>query len=496
MTVGGTRSAAATGAATADRPDPARGRAPPGSWRRRCGGSSGLGRAEPRADRQRGGASVHRPWPGRTSGAIRSGQPGRARIGTTDASPNGRLSAWLSASTSGMGRAVRRRAWAATSRASASGASTPVAIDLPVKKAEDVVGQVPDDRPGPARRPAARRSPSVASRTAAGSRASPPPRPEPTTPALVLLQLPAPPARQARAGGGADEPLAGDPLPGPAAVGRGGPVRPDRAAARRRAAPPRRRARHVPAPRPHAETGPRRRARPGRRLPPAGEPRDRVRQGAPHRSGMDKATYPGLYPRRRDDTGGWSRGRTEDARRRAQSGLALTLRCTDGSPDPAFPHRSARSPCRLGRKEHHCQTWPAAVARSPSPSRSRRSSSRWFRSWPIPPRRRPGINRFLYALGQVESGGSYTARNPSSGAYGKYQIMPSNWPAWAKLYVGSSTRPVDAAEPGDGGPRQGHRPVELARHVAERRPLVADRLRRHEPGPLVELLARTTSTSS
>jgi hypothetical protein len=53
----------------------------------------------------------------------------------------------------------------------------------------------------------------------------------------------------------------------------------------------------------------------------------------------------------------------------------------------------------------------------------------------------PGINRFLYALGQVESGGSYTARNPSSGAYGKYQIMPSNWPVWAKLYVGSSSAP-------------------------------------------------------
>jgi len=53
----------------------------------------------------------------------------------------------------------------------------------------------------------------------------------------------------------------------------------------------------------------------------------------------------------------------------------------------------------------------------------------------------PGINRFLYALGQVESGGRYTARNPSSGAYGKYQILPSNWPVWAKLYVGSSSAP-------------------------------------------------------
>ena len=53
----------------------------------------------------------------------------------------------------------------------------------------------------------------------------------------------------------------------------------------------------------------------------------------------------------------------------------------------------------------------------------------------------PGIDRFLYALGQVESGGSYTARNPISGAYGKYQIMPASWAAWAKLYLGSSTAP-------------------------------------------------------
>ena len=53
----------------------------------------------------------------------------------------------------------------------------------------------------------------------------------------------------------------------------------------------------------------------------------------------------------------------------------------------------------------------------------------------------PGVNRFLYALGRVESGGNYYARNATSGAYGKYQIMPSNWPGWAKLYIGSSTAP-------------------------------------------------------
>ncbi|MDP9483078.1 MAG: transglycosylase family protein [Chloroflexota bacterium] len=52
-----------------------------------------------------------------------------------------------------------------------------------------------------------------------------------------------------------------------------------------------------------------------------------------------------------------------------------------------------------------------------------------------------GINRFLRALGEVESRGNYEARNSKSGAYGKYQIMPANWPGWAKKYLGSATAP-------------------------------------------------------
>jgi Transglycosylase-like domain len=51
----------------------------------------------------------------------------------------------------------------------------------------------------------------------------------------------------------------------------------------------------------------------------------------------------------------------------------------------------------------------------------------------------PGLFRFMYAMGQVESGGNYYARNASSGAYGKYQIMPSNWPSWAGRYLGDSS---------------------------------------------------------
>lgn len=56
----------------------------------------------------------------------------------------------------------------------------------------------------------------------------------------------------------------------------------------------------------------------------------------------------------------------------------------------------------------------------------------------------PNIDRFLYALGKVESGGSYTARNASSGAYGKYQIMPASWRGWAKAYLGSASAPQTA----------------------------------------------------
>lgn len=49
-----------------------------------------------------------------------------------------------------------------------------------------------------------------------------------------------------------------------------------------------------------------------------------------------------------------------------------------------------------------------------------------------------GLARLMAAVGSVESGGNYKARNPVSGAYGKYQIMPANWPAWARRYLGDA----------------------------------------------------------
>src|SRR6476659_7430747 len=44
----------------------------------------------------------------------------------------------------------------------------------------------------------------------------------------------------------------------------------------------------------------------------------------------------------------------------------------------------------------------------------------------------------MNAIGRVESGGDYSARNPVTGAIGKYQILPSNWRAWARLYLGNA----------------------------------------------------------
>lgn len=41
------------------------------------------------------------------------------------------------------------------------------------------------------------------------------------------------------------------------------------------------------------------------------------------------------------------------------------------------------------------------------------------------------LDAFMQAIAEQESGGSYTAHNPG-GAYGKYQIMPSNWGPWAE----------------------------------------------------------------
>lgn len=42
------------------------------------------------------------------------------------------------------------------------------------------------------------------------------------------------------------------------------------------------------------------------------------------------------------------------------------------------------------------------------------------------------IDVFMAALSAQESGGNPQARNPSTGAYGQWQILESNWPSWAQ----------------------------------------------------------------
>lgn len=56
----------------------------------------------------------------------------------------------------------------------------------------------------------------------------------------------------------------------------------------------------------------------------------------------------------------------------------------------------------------------------------------------------PGLARFMAAVAKVESSGDYYARN-ASGAYGRYQIMPSSWRAWAGRYLlDANARPTPA----------------------------------------------------
>ena len=43
-----------------------------------------------------------------------------------------------------------------------------------------------------------------------------------------------------------------------------------------------------------------------------------------------------------------------------------------------------------------------------------------------------GREAFINAIAGQESGGNYNAENGDTGAYGKYQILPSNWPSWAE----------------------------------------------------------------
>ena len=73
-----------------------------------------------------------------------------------------------------------------------------------------------------------------------------------------------------------------------------------------------------------------------------------------------------------------------------------------------------------------------------------------------------------------ESGGDYAARNRLSGAYGKYQIMPSSWRAWADRYLGDPNAIPTPANQELVAEGQGPIAVQRSRKLAARRLLVAD----------------------
>ena len=51
--------------------------------------------------------------------------------------------------------------------------------------------------------------------------------------------------------------------------------------------------------------------------------------------------------------------------------------------------------------------------------------------------KRVDFTSFMAGLACTESSGRFDAVNRRSGAFGKYQIMPRNWPAWAAQYMGN-----------------------------------------------------------
>ena len=57
----------------------------------------------------------------------------------------------------------------------------------------------------------------------------------------------------------------------------------------------------------------------------------------------------------------------------------------------------------------------------------------------------PNLDRFMASLSAVESHGRYDAVNATSGALGRYQILPSNWRAWSRRYLGDADAPPTPA---------------------------------------------------
>ena len=134
------------------------------------------------------------------------------------------------------------------------------AIELPRRKAEDALPAFHEQVPAAAD--------VVVGGHSFGGRVASLAAAEPGAPyAALICSLPAPSARPAGADRGPHRALAGHPMPGPAALGRVRPVRPDRAVANGRGPPRRRGAGDLSAAGARPEAGARRRPRPRGAVP-------------------------------------------------------------------------------------------------------------------------------------------------------------------------------------------------------------------------------------
>ena len=73
------------------------------------------------------------------------------------------------------------------------------------------------------------------------------------------------------------------------------------------------------------------------------------------------------------------------------------------------------------------------------------------------------LQAFMTGLACTE-GGRFDALNDRTGAFGKYQVMPGNWRAWANRYMGNRYVP-DGAKPGIRRSPARHGPLRQTRFV-------------------------------
>ena len=272
---------------------------------------------------------------------------------------------------------------------------------------------------------------------------------EPDAPyaALVLFSYPLhPPGRPERTGR-PHRSLAIDPLPGPAAVGRIGSIRPDRPPSGGSAAASGRPACDVSAARTRGRAGSG--GRPGSRRRVPGQHRRNLTTTSPtdQRDAVRECSFvhktdaectacllptDGLVSSRGSRAAGspgrgappMSPSEAQVPRVRSCARAPIAIRPTFGALTALFWQEGGVLRVVHGRLKAVFVAAFAAILLigipTPPPT---------FAADP------PGLARFMTAIGRVESGGRYTARNARTGAYGKYQIIPSSWRGWARLYL-------------------------------------------------------------